>query len=165
MTHNSQSKTSQVDLGIKREDISHIVQSLSVALASSYVLSLKTQGFHWNVTGPEFYSLHKLSEEQYDDLADAIDTIAERIRALGYPAPASFEWYAKLSVVRAEPELTDFTSRLRDLMADHEAISKFLKEGFNIAENARDHATSDLFVERMRAHEKAAWMLRSTLGA
>ena len=161
--NNGHSKASQLDLGIKREDLGHIVQSLSVALASTYMLYIKTQGFHWNVTGPDFYSLHKLSEGQYEDLSDAIDTIAERIRALVYPAPASLSWFEKLSIVGPEPEQHDFKSRIRDLMADHEAISKFLKDGFAMAENAHDHGTGDLFVERMRAHEKAAWMLRATL--
>jgi len=125
---------------------------------------MKTQGFHWNVVGPNFYSLHKMSEEQYEDLSDAIDSLAERIRALGHHAPSTYSWYEKLSVVKEETEMKDTKSRLQDLVADHEAISRILKEGFDVAEQARDHGTADLFVGRMRSHEKAAWMLRSVLG-
>jgi starvation-inducible DNA-binding protein len=156
-------KVEHVDLGIKKEEISHIVQSLSTVLASTHVLALKTQGFHWNVVGPNFYSLHKLSEEQYEDLADATDELAERIRALGHVAPASLSWYQKMSIVADGAELKDGKAHLQDLMGDHEAISKFLKDGFDVAEAARDHGTADLFVGRMRAHDKAAWMLRSIL--
>lgn len=160
---NHKAKIEQVDLGIKKDEISHIVQSLSTVLASTYMLSLKTQGFHWNVVGPEFYSLHKMSEAQYEDLSEAVDEIAERIRALGHVAPASFAWYQKLSIVQDGVELKDGKSHLQDLMADHEAISRLLKEGFAMAEAAHDHGTADIFVGRMQAHDKAAWMLRATL--
>jgi starvation-inducible DNA-binding protein len=161
---NYKPKVSQTDLGIKKDEMSHIVQSLSTVLASTYILYVKTQGFHWNVVGPHFYSLHKLSEELYEELAEAVDTLAERIRALGYTAPASFSWFEKLSIIKEEPEAKDGRSRLQDLLADHEAISRLLKDGFDVAEQARDHGTADLYVGRMRAHEKAAWMLRSVLG-
>lgn len=161
---NHKPKIAQTDLGIKKEEISHIVQSISTILASTYVLYMKTQGFHWNVVGPNFYSLHKLSEGHYEDMAEAIDTLAERIRALGHIAPASYSWYEKLSIIKEEPEAKDGKTRLQDLVADHESLSRLLKDGFDIAEKARDHGTADLFVGRMRAHEKAAWMLRSVLG-
>lgn len=160
---NNAPKISQIDIGIKKDEVSHIVQSLSTAQASTYVLYMKTQGFHWNVVGPNFYSLHKLSEEHYQDLAEAIDVIAERIRALGHIAPSSYSWYEKLSIVKEEADPKDGRARLQDLVADHEAIAKFLKDAFDTAEKARDHASGDLFVERMRAHEKAAWMLRAVL--
>lgn len=162
---NNKPKIMQTDLGIKKEEISHIVQNLSTVLASTYVLYMKTQGFHWNAVGPNFFSLHKLSEEHYEDMAEAIDTLAERIRALGHLAPASFSWYEKLSVIKEEPEEKDSKERIQDLVNDHEAVSRLLKEGFSMAESAHDHATADLFVERMHAHEKAAWMLRSVLGS
>jgi starvation-inducible DNA-binding protein len=161
---NNKPKITQVELGIKKEEISHIVQSLSTILASTYVLYMKTQGFHWNVVGPNFYSLHKLSEEHYQEMAEAIDTLAERIRALGHIAPASYSWYEKLSIIKDVPEVKDGKSQLQDLVADHEAMSSLLKDGFDLAEKARDHGTADLFVGRMRAHEKAAWMLRAVLG-
>lgn len=161
---NNVPKISQTELGIKKDEISHIVQSLSITLASTYVLYMKTQGFHWNVVGPNFYSLHKLSEEHYQELAEAIDTIAERIRALGHIAPACYSWYEKLSFVKEDPDTKDGKAKLQDLLADHEAISKFLKDAFDTSEKARDHATADLFVSRMYAHEKASWMLRSVLG-
>lgn len=161
--HNNKSKNSQIDVGIKKEDLSHIVQSLSRVLSSTYLLYMKTQGFHWNVVGPEFYSLHKMSEGQYEDLAEAVDTLAERIRALGHQAPASYSWFEKLSVVKEDFQQKDTKSRIQELVADHEALARILKEGFDVAEGARDHGTADIFVGRMIAHEKAAWMLRSIL--
>lgn len=161
---NNKPKIVQTDLGIKKDEITHIVQKLSTVLASTYVLYMKTQGFHWNAVGPNFYALHKLSEEHYEDMAEAIDTLAERIRALGHVAPASFSWYEKLSIIHEDPEAKDSKQCIQDLINDHESISRLLKEGFNLAEKAHDHATADLFVQRMHAHEKAAWMLRSVLG-
>ncbi len=160
----NKTKISQINLGIKKEEVSHVVQMLSTILSSTYVLYMKTQGFHWNVVGPNFYSLHKLSEEHYEEMAEAIDTIAERIRALGHIAPANYSWYEKLSIIKTTTELKDTKSQLIDLLSDHEALASLLKEGFDLAEQAKDHATGDLFVERMRSHEKTAWMLRSVLG-
>lgn len=162
---NNKAKISQIDLGIKKEEISHIVQMLSKILASTYVLYMKTQGFHWNAVGPNFYSLHKLSQEHYEDMAESIDTLAERIRALGHVAPARYSWYEKLSIIREEQEEKDAKDLLQNLVLDHEAISRLLKDGFVLAEKAYDHATADLFVQRMHAHEKAAWMLRAVLGS
>lgn len=160
---NHKAKVSQVDLGIKKDQISHIAQHLSCVLASTYMLYTKTQGFHWNVTGPHFFSLHKLSEEHYNDMADAIDTLAERIRSLGHVAPASYSWYAKLSRIAEKEDAGTTLDQLNDLLSDHETMSVLLKEGFEMAEGAGDHATADLFVQRMHEHEKAAWMLRATL--
>jgi starvation-inducible DNA-binding protein len=162
---NHTAKVVQTDLGIKKEELNHVVQSLQTLQASTYVLYMKTQGFHWNVVGPNFYSLHKLSEEHYEDMAEAIDTIAERIRAMGHIAPSAYSWYEKLSIIEEEPEIKDVKSCLMSLVTDHESISKMLKDSFDQAEKARDHGTGDLYVERMRAHEKAAWMLRSVLGS
>ena len=156
-------KVSQLDLGVKKEELGHIVQSLSTVQASTYILYMKTQGFHWNVVGPHFYSLHHLSEEHYQEMAEAIDTLAERIRALGHIAPSSYAQYTKFTRIEEFIENQDVKAMLEILASDHEAMSRLLKEGFDLAENAHDHATSDIFVQRINFHDKAAWMLRATL--
>lgn len=157
-------KIANLDLGIKKEEVGHIVQSLSAVLASTYILYMKTQGFHWNVVGPFFYSLHKLSEEHYQDMAEGIDTLAERIRALGHIAPANYSLYQKFSVIEEKSDIKDTKTMLENLAYDHETISRLLKTTFDQAEKAYDHATADLFVQRLHFHDKAAWMLRATLG-
>ena len=153
-----------IDNGIKKNQIGHIVQVLSISLASTYLLYLKTQGCHWNVMGPHFYSLHKLFEEQYAQLADATDEFAERIRALGHPAPASFSQFERLSRVDDGSELKTAEEMIQQLMSDHMVIASFLKEAFAIAEEANDQGSCDLLAKRMAEHEKAAWMLQATLG-
>lgn len=162
-TLNHKTKSSQADLGIKKEEVGHIVQSLSTVLASTYILYVKTQGFHWNLIGPHFYSLHKLSEMHYEELADAIDTLAERIRALGHIAPANLSWYKKLSHIEENEDTQTAMESLKQLLVDHELMSRLLKDGVEIAEKAKDHATADLYVQRIHFHEKAAWMIRATL--
>jgi starvation-inducible DNA-binding protein len=157
-------KITQVDLGIKKEEIGHVVQGLSAVLASTYLLYMKTQGFHWNVVGPLFFPLHKLTEELYGNLAEAIDTLAERIRALGHIAPTNYAWYQKLSHIEEASENLEAGEMVKQLMVDHELMARLLKDGFDTAEKAKDHATADLFIQRLHFHEKAAWMLRATLG-
>ena len=156
-------KTLIVDTGIRKEELGHLAQALSVFLASSYTLYTKTQGFHWNVVGPHFYSLHKLTEELYQDLAEAVDEIAERIRALGYPAPYSLAQYQKLSHIDEETELLNAEDMVRHLVSDNEALSRQCKEAIELAEKARDQGTADMCTQRMLEHEKAAWMLRSII--
>lgn len=144
-----------------------IAEELMSLLANMYILSLKTQNFHWNVTGPYFPQLHKLFEEQYDELADAVDVVAERIRALNCYAPASFSEFQKLASLKEELGNQKISSELmiKKLMQDHEMISQQLLSIFEKASATNDQATLDLLTERMRAHDKAAWMLRSSINA
>lgn len=140
-----------------------IVDELAHLLADTYTLYLKTQNFHWNVTGPLFPTLHLLFEAQYQELADATDVIAERIRALGCFVPASFSEFSQLTSLKESMRKRSATDMIKTLMQDHEAISEHLHSMFAKAEKADDQATIDLLTERMRAHDKTAWMLRSSL--
>jgi starvation-inducible DNA-binding protein len=155
-----------IELGIAEKDRKEISESLSKLLADTYVLYVKTQKFHWNVTGVTFYALHKLFAEQYQALAVSVDLIAERIRALGAFAPGSFEEFSELAQVaefgRHEPPSGE--EMIRILLHDHETLSQKTRQYFESAEKAKDQGTADLLSERMLEHEKAAWMLRS-LGA
>ena len=153
----------KIDTGIEGRNRQELADTLARALAETYVLYLKTQGFHWNVVGPAFYSLHKLSEDQYRDLAAATDELAERIRALGYPAPATFSQFLELSAIREMPEAPNTDTGLRTLITDHENISRTFRAAVHIAEDDDDIASADLLTQRIKVHEKAAWMLRSHL--
>lgn len=141
-----------------------VAKELSHLLANTYTVYLKTQNFHWNVTGPYFPQLHQLFNDQYEELAEAVDVIAERIRALGSFAPASFTEFQKLSTLKEGGD-HDITSNdmVKKLMKDHEAISQQLLEIFTKVEEANDQGTMDMLIERLRAHDKMAWMLRSSL--
>ena len=133
-------------------------------LADIYLLYLKTQNFHWNVRGPHFYSLHKFFEELYQELGEAVDTVAERIRAMHMSAPASFTQFLKLTSLEEETATLASEEMLKQLLHDHQVITRNLLRLFELAEQAEDEATVDLITERLRVHEKAAWMIRSTLG-
>ena len=133
-------------------------------LADAYVLLVKTQGVHWNVVGPLFFSLHQLTEAQYQDLFGAIDEIAERIRALGYPAPTSIAHMMPHSAIVEETGNSSAEQMVEALVHDNETVARRLLEAVEIAEGLRDAATADLLTERLRVHEKAAWMLRATIG-
>jgi starvation-inducible DNA-binding protein len=138
---------------------------LAGVLSDTYTLALKTQNYHWNVTGPDFYSLHGMFEAQYDELFEAADTIAERIRALGFPAPGSFKEFQALTAVQEASGRTAASDMVRDLAAGHRVAARSAKRALAAAEKEDDQATVDLMVERITAHEKAAWMLDSTLRA
>lgn len=140
-----------------------VADELTHLLADTYILYLKTQNFHWNVTGPFFPQLHALFEKQYEELAEAVDLIAERIRALGSPAPASFSEFLKLTSLKEGNSKLTAQMMVKSLMKDHETISHHLLIIFTQAEKANDQATIDLLTERMRAHDKTAWTLRSSL--
>jgi len=140
-----------------------IADELTHLLADTYTLYLKTQNFHWNVTGPLFSALHPLFETQYQELADAVDVIAERIRALGSFTPASFSEFQKLSSLKESAGNLSAEQMIKILAKDHETISEQLLIIFQHTEKANDQATIDLLTERMRAHDKTAWMLRSSL--
>lgn len=153
----------KIDIAIKDTDRKKVAEALAHLLADTYLLYLKTQNFHWNVISPNFPALHKLFEEQYEELAAATDEIAERIRALGLPTPASFTQFLKLTCLKeVTKELSD-KEMLKNLLSDHEAIITEIRKVNAIADAAGDEGTADLFAVRLRSHEKTAWMLRSSL--
>lgn len=157
------SKATKIDIGIGEKDRAAIAQGLSHLLADSYTLYLKTHNFHWNVTGPMFNTLHLMFEQQYTELATAVDLIAERIRALGFPAPGSYSQYAKLSTVKEETEVPDAEDMIRQLVEGQEAVVRTARKMFPAVDKVGDEASSDLLTQRMQIHEKNAWMLRSLL--
>jgi starvation-inducible DNA-binding protein len=139
------------------------VDGLSRLLADTYTLQLKTQNYHWNVTGPMFHTLHLLFGTQYAELALAVDLIAERIRALGAPTPASYREFARCSTIEEEDDRPDAMTMTRRLVAGQDAVIRTAKSTFPAVEQAHDEPTADLLTQRVLAHEKAAWMLRSLL--
>jgi len=152
-----------IDIGISEAARGEIAQALSRLLADSYTLYLKTHNFHWNVTGPMFQTLHLMFETQYNELALAVDLIAERIRALGFPAPGSYREFGRLtSIVETEGKI-DAQAMIRDLVVGQETIVRTARAAVPIVENAHDEPTLDLLTQRMQLHEKNAWMLRSLL--
>ena len=151
----------QIDIGIADQDRKAIAEGLSRLLADSYTLYLKTHNYHWNVTGPMFNTLHLMFEQQYTELAMAVDLIAERIRALGYPAPGSYEAYAALTSIQEETGTPDAEEMIRQLVKGQEAVVRTARAVFPTAEAANDEPTADLLTQRMQIHEKNAWMLRS----
>ena len=152
-----------IDTGIPAEQRGHIAEGLSKVLADTYTLYLKTHNFHWNVTGPMFQTLHVMFEEQYTELATAVDEIAERIRALGEYAPGSYAAYAKLSAVDEAEGVPKAEEMIRQLVIGHETVAKTARAVFPVAEEGADEVTVDLMTQRMTTHEKTAWMLRSLL--
>lgn len=153
----------EIDIGIAEPDRKAIADGLSRVLADTYTLYLKTHSFHWNVTGPQFSTLHNMFEQQYTELAGAVDEIAERIRALGHPAPGSYAQYARLASIKEEEGVPEAKEMLRQLVDGQEAAVRTAREVFPLAEKAGDQPTIDLLTQRMRVHEKAAWMMRSML--
>ena len=152
-----------IDIGIKTQDRKAIAAGLSRLLADTYSLYLKTHNFHWNVTGPMFQTLHLMFETQYNELALAVDLIAERIRALGYPAPGSYADYAKLSSIQDAKGVPGAKKMIAELVAGQEAVARTARSVFPLAEKANDEPTADLLTQRLQIHEKTAWMLRSLL--
>lgn len=156
--------STQINIGISEEMRGEIGQGLSRLLADTYTLYLKTHNFHWNVTGPLFNSLHLMFEEQYNELALAVDAIAERIRTLGFPAPGSYAQFGELTSIREETEVPSAEEMIRQLVDDQETVARTARSVFPIVEEANDQPTADLLTQRMQVHEKTAWMLRSLLG-
>lgn len=148
-------------IGLSQNQRRAIADGLGRLLADEYTLYLKTQNFHWNVEGPQFKALHDLFEEQYTDLAAAVDDIAERIRALGFYAPGSYKQFAELASIREETGNPSAEEMLAQLVADQEAVVHTAREILPLVEEVRDEPTLDLLTQRMRVHEKNAWMLRS----
>lgn len=154
----------QIDIGIAEADRKAIAEGLNNVLADTFALYLKTHSFHWNVTGPMFNTLHLMFETQYNELALAVDLIAERIRALGFPAPGSYTQFAKLTSIREETTVPSAEEMIRQLMKDQEAVVRTARSIFPAVDEAHDEPTADLLTQRMQTHEKTAWMLRSMLG-
>ncbi|WP_019960849.1 Dps family protein [Woodsholea maritima] len=149
--------------GIAGEDRKAIAEVLGVVLADSYMLFIKTQGVHWNVVGPSFYSLHELTEGQYQNLYEAIDEIAERIRALGLKAPASYTKYGELSAIKDRDETLSARGLVEMLIEDHRTAVKTMRGAIEDCEDKKDFVTADMMIERMAWHEEAIWMLSSII--
>jgi starvation-inducible DNA-binding protein len=153
-----------IDIGISETDREAIAAGLSRLLADTYTLYVKTHNFHWNVTGPLFNTLHQMFEQQYTELATAVDEIAERIRALGFPAPGSYAQFGDLTSIKEETGVPSAEEMIAQLAKDQEIVARTAREVFPVADRADDEPTADLLTQRMQIHEKTAWMLRSMLG-
>lgn len=152
-----------IDIGIKDKDRKAIAEGLGRLLADSYTLYLKTHNYHWNVTGPMFNTLHLMFEQQYTELALAVDLIAERIRALGHPAPGSYKAFAKLTSIEEETGTPSAEQMIANLVKGQETVVRTARRLFPVVERAGDEPTADLLTQRMQIHEKNAWMLRSLI--
>ncbi|PTU72107.1 Dps family protein [Chromobacterium haemolyticum] len=153
-----------MDIGINEQDRQEIAHGLSRLLADTYTLYLKTHNFHWNVTGPMFNTLHLMFETQYNELALAVDAVAERIRALGHHAPGSYADYAKLTAIQeAAGSPPKAEEMIRQLVDGHETVCRTARSIFAVVERASDEPSADLLTQRLQVHEKTAWMLRSLL--
>ncbi|MDX2193418.1 MAG: Dps family protein [Gemmatimonadales bacterium] len=152
-----------IDIGIPAPQREAIAAGLGRLLADSYTLLLKTHGYHWNVEGPMFNTLHEMFSVQYVELQTAVDEIAERIRALGVKAPGSLGAFAGLSSIGEPGAAPSAEQMIADLLAGNEAVVRTARAVLPLAQEARDESSTDLLIERMRLHEKTAWMLRSML--
>ena len=156
-------KTVSINIGISDKDREKIAKGLSELLADSYTLYLMTHNFHWNVTGPQFNSLHLMFMAQYTEQWNALDIIAERIRALGHPAPGTYKEFVKLASIKEIDGVPKATDMIRHLVAAQEATARTARELFPLVEAANDQPTADVLTQRLDVHEKTAWMLRSQL--
>lgn len=153
----------KIDIGISDKERKAIAAGLSRVLADAYTLYLKTHNFHWNVTGPMFQTLHLLFMDLYNEQWMSVDLIAERIRALGFPAPGTYSEFAALASIKESKGVPKAKDMLRELVAGQESVARTARSVFPIAEKANDQPTCDLLTQRMQIHEKNAWMLRSLL--
>ncbi|MBA2690614.1 MAG: DNA starvation/stationary phase protection protein [Burkholderiales bacterium] len=153
----------EIDIGIEKNDREAIAHGLSRMLADTYTLYLKTHNFHWNVTGPMFQTLHLMFETQYNELALAVDLIAERIRALGFPAPGTYRQFSELSSIKEMAGVPSATEMIKLLVEGQEAVVRTARSVFPLVDKVNDEPTADLLTQRMQVHEKTAWMLRSLL--
>lgn len=159
----NEQKDMEINIGISESNRKKIADGLSKVLADTYMLYLKTHNYHWNVTGEHFHSLHEQFEEQYTELAAAIDEIAERIRALGHRAPASFREYNEITTIEEDNVQPKAMEMVRRLAVDNETVLRTARQALPACEEAGDEATIDLITERLHTHSKTAWMLRSHL--
>ncbi|NKD85485.1 DNA starvation/stationary phase protection protein [Haematospirillum jordaniae] len=153
----------KIDIGIPEKQRLKIADGLSRLLADTYTLYIKTHNFHWNVTGSMFNTLHMMFETQYNELALAVDLVAERIRALGVYAPGSYKQFSALTSLKEETGVPAAEDMIAQLVKGHEAVARTARDVFPLAEDARDESTTDLLTQRLQVHEKTAWMLRSML--
>ncbi len=160
---NAKARKTAIDIGIDAAQRDRIVQGLSALLADSFTLYLMTHNFHWNVTGPQFNSLHLMFMDQYTEQWNALDLIAERIRALGHPAPGTFADYLRLASIKEVKGAPKANDMIRHLVAAQEATARTARQLFPVVEKANDQPTADLLTQRLEVHEKTAWMLRSLL--
>ncbi|MDX9842751.1 MAG: Dps family protein [Aquabacterium sp.] len=158
-----QSKKLSMDIGISEADRKKIAEGLSALLADSYTLYLMTHNFHWNVTGPQFNSLHNMFMDQYTEQWNALDLIAERIRALGFAAPGTYKEFVKLASIKEVDGVPKATDMIRHLVAAQEATARTARKLFPVVDEANDQPTADVLTQRIDVHEKTAWMLRSLL--
>jgi len=159
----SKTNSSGINIGISEKDRSKVADGLSHMLADTYTLYLKTHNFHWNVTGPMFQTLHLMFMAQYNEMWLAIDVVAERIRALGYPAPGTYKEFAALTSIKESEGVPKAKEMIRQLVEGQETVARTAREVLKIADKAGDQPTVDLLSARMEVHEKNAWMLRSLL--
>ena len=159
----SRGVAANIDIGIGEADRAQIAKGLSRVLADTYTLYLQTHNFHWNVTGPMFNTLHLMFEQEYMELAAAVDLIAERIRALGFPAPGTYKDYSKMSSIKEVDGVPSAEEMIRTLVKGQEAVVRTARDIFPTVDKANDEPTADLLTQRMQVHEKTAWMLRSLL--
>ena len=152
-----------MDIGISKKDREKIAGGLSRLLADTYTLYLKTHNFHWNVTGPMFNTLHLMFMTQYTELWNALDVIAERIRALDFPAPGTYREFAKLTSIKESQGVPNAEEMIRQLVEGQEIVARTARDLFPIVDKANDEPSADLLTQRMQIHEKNAWMLRSLL--
>ena len=157
------SKVGAIDIGISAASRKKIADGLSALLADSYTLYLMTHNFHWNVTGPMFNSLHNMFMTQYTEQWNALDIIAERIRALGHPAPGTYKEFVKLASIKEVEGVPSAMDMVRHLVAAQEATARTARSIFPLVEEANDQPTADVLTQRLEIHEKTAWMLRSLL--
>ena len=153
-----------IDIGIGQKDRIDIAAGLSRLLADSYTLYLRTHNYHWNVTGPMFNTLHQMFEDQYTELATAVDEIAERIRALGVLSPGSYREFSELTEIEEDDAVPTAQQMIANLVSGQETVARTARSIFPLVEKASDEPTADLLTQRMQVHEKNAWMLRSMLG-
>ncbi len=156
-------KTPAIDIGIGAAQREKIAKGLSALLADSYTLYLMTHNFHWNVTGPQFNSLHAMFMAQYTEQWTALDQIAERIRALGHPAPGTYKEFVKLASIKEIEGVPRANDMIRHLVAAQEATARTARQLFPVVDAAHDQPTADMLTQRLDVHEKTAWMLRSLL--
>lgn len=153
----------EINLDLDQSVRQQLAQQLSLILADTYVLYTKTQNFHWNVVDPRFSSLHKFFEEQYEALAEAVDEIAERVRMLGEKAPATLKQFLEMTSIQESREDLSGDEMITELLNDHEYLARQVRDRIKLASKLNDEGTADLLIDRLRFHEKTAWMLRSHL--
>lgn len=152
-----------INIGINTEDRQKVAEGLSVFLADSYTLYLMTHNFHWNVTGPQFNSLHNMFMTQYTEQWNALDVIAERIRALGHHAPGTYQEFSKLATIKEVSGVPKAEEMIKLLVDANEGAARTARSLFSVVSDVNDQPTSDLLTQRLEVHEKTAWMLRSLL--